>query len=113
MKSDDISGDISRSLKVRERFRLSHRVLESHAGSSDLVVRCCCKFTVSYRFNERLAEARNGFDAKRTHLLQSVHTGKAQEAFSAVSVTDCGKSRYRKDIGSGSDQSGKRNPIHN
>ena len=37
---------------------------------------------------ERLAEARNWSDAERTLLLQCVLTGKAQEVFSALSVTD-------------------------
>jgi len=39
---------------------------------------------------ERLADARNWSDAERTLLLQCVLTGKAQEAFSAMSVIDSG-----------------------
>ncbi|CAN9508185.1 unnamed protein product [Ophioblennius macclurei] len=39
---------------------------------------------------ERLAEARDWSDAERTLLLQCVLTGKAQEAFSALSATDSG-----------------------
>lgn len=37
---------------------------------------------------ERVADARSWSDAERTVLLQSVLTGKAQEAFSSLSVTD-------------------------
>ncbi|XP_030271930.1 uncharacterized protein LOC115581177 isoform X1 [Sparus aurata] len=71
---------------------VSH-VLPTHSFDVTVNLRLVPKFNdqdpdIFFVLFERLAEARHWSDAERTLLLQCVLTGKAQEAYSALSVTD-------------------------
>jgi len=105
-----VSGRLKLHTQVRQQLELERYKLElmsevklqtdSHKGELlSFVVSVSLKLVPKFNERdpdiffilfERLADARNWSDAERTLLLQCVLTGKAQEAFSAMSVTDGG-----------------------